>query len=110
MPRFMRYNLTNREDSVKRGILKYGGGFRQEGLFGTNIIGLHPGFVIEDAPVNEIAIVPKTFGNELVKIDAQYPDGDARDSSRIREESPVVPVQEPRIGSLGKEPIPLDDE
>ncbi|ONK76296.1 uncharacterized protein A4U43_C03F26120 [Asparagus officinalis] len=33
-----------------------------------------------------------------------------RDSSRTREESPAVPVQEPRIASSGKEPIPLDNE
>ncbi|ONK76246.1 uncharacterized protein A4U43_C03F25560 [Asparagus officinalis] len=33
-----------------------------------------------------------------------------RDSSRTREESPAVPVQKPRIGSSGKEPIPLEDK
>ncbi|ONK61094.1 uncharacterized protein A4U43_C08F26190 [Asparagus officinalis] len=70
VPRFMRYNLTNKEDSVKIGILKYEGGFHQEGLFETNIIGLCPGFVNEDAPVNEVVIVPNTFRNDLVKINA----------------------------------------
>ncbi|ONK60966.1 uncharacterized protein A4U43_C08F24600 [Asparagus officinalis] len=33
-----------------------------------------------------------------------------RDSSRIRKQYPTNPIQEPRIGSSGKEPIPLDDE
>ncbi|ONK80828.1 uncharacterized protein A4U43_C01F22220 [Asparagus officinalis] len=62
------------EDSVpggiKIGILNYGGSFRQEGLYGTNIMGLRPSFVNEDALVNKVVIVPNTFGNELVKIDA----------------------------------------
>ncbi|ONK79975.1 uncharacterized protein A4U43_C01F12430 [Asparagus officinalis] len=68
----MCYSLTNREDSVKIGILKHRGGFPQEGLFGTNIIGLRPGFVNKDAPVNIVVVAPNTFGNELAKIDAQY--------------------------------------
>ncbi|ONK64438.1 uncharacterized protein A4U43_C07F25930 [Asparagus officinalis] len=78
VPRLMLYNLTNREDGVKIGILKHGGVFCQEGLFRTNIIGLRPGFVNEDAPVNVVVVIPNTYGNELAKIDAQYPDADAR--------------------------------
>ncbi|ONK73100.1 uncharacterized protein A4U43_C04F27190 [Asparagus officinalis] len=74
---FRRYNITNREDTVKICILKYGRSFRQEGIFGTNIIRLHLGFVNKDALVNEVVVDPNTFGNELV-IDAQYPDGDTR--------------------------------
>ncbi|ONK81464.1 uncharacterized protein A4U43_C01F29410 [Asparagus officinalis] len=77
VPYFMYYNLTNRENSVKIGILKHESGFHQEGLFRTNIIGLRPGCVNEDALVNEVDVVPHTFENELVKIDAQYPDEDA---------------------------------
>ncbi|ONK72579.1 uncharacterized protein A4U43_C04F20880 [Asparagus officinalis] len=33
-----------------------------------------------------------------------------RDSSWTREESPAILVQEPRVGSSSKEPIPLDNE
>ncbi|ONK64538.1 uncharacterized protein A4U43_C07F27140 [Asparagus officinalis] len=32
-----------------------------------------------------------------------------RDSSRVREESPVVPIQDPKVISSGKEPIHVDD-
>ncbi|ONK64193.1 uncharacterized protein A4U43_C07F23070 [Asparagus officinalis] len=42
VPCLMRFNLTNKVDSVKIGTLKYGGGFCQEGLYETSIIGLHP--------------------------------------------------------------------
>ncbi|ONK72580.1 uncharacterized protein A4U43_C04F20890 [Asparagus officinalis] len=84
MPRFIRFNLTKREDSVKICILKYVGDFRQEELYRTNIIRLRLGFVNKDVPVNKVAIVPNTFGNELVKIDVQYLDGDARFLSWIK--------------------------
>ncbi|ONK78033.1 uncharacterized protein A4U43_C02F13490 [Asparagus officinalis] len=142
-------HATNREDRKKIVFLKHECDFHQEGLFGINIIGLRPGFVNEDAPVNEVVVVPNTFGNELVKNNAQYSEGDAKKvchmrirkrqvntlhlkdrrhlieaginiqeptkpvpkgSSRIREESPIVPVQGPRIGSSGKESIPLDNK
>ncbi|ONK68541.1 uncharacterized protein A4U43_C05F13040 [Asparagus officinalis] len=69
--------LDFKEDSDKISILKYGGVFPQERLFGTNIIGLRPSFVNEDMPVNEVNVIPNTFGNDLVKNDAPYPDGDA---------------------------------
>ncbi|ONK76068.1 uncharacterized protein A4U43_C03F23550 [Asparagus officinalis] len=69
----MHYNLTNMEDSVKISILKHGGGFRQEGHFRTNIIGLCPSLVNEDAPVREVAVVLNTLGNELAKIGSKEP-------------------------------------
>ncbi|ONK60957.1 uncharacterized protein A4U43_C08F24510 [Asparagus officinalis] len=49
-----------------------------EGLYGVKVIGLHMGFIHEDAPVNEVIAVPNLFGNELSKTDARYPDGDTR--------------------------------
>lgn len=45
VPRPMRFDLTHREDSVKIGFLKRGGGFGQEGVYGINIMGLRPGLV-----------------------------------------------------------------
>ncbi|ONK55080.1 uncharacterized protein A4U43_UnF7720 [Asparagus officinalis] len=76
VPCLMRYNLTNSEDSIKIRSLKHRGGFPQEGLFRINIIGLYRGFVNEDALVYEVDVVPNTFGNELIKNDAQCPDRD----------------------------------
>ncbi|ONK58322.1 uncharacterized protein A4U43_C09F11010 [Asparagus officinalis] len=34
---------------------------------------IRTGFVNEDTPINEVSIVPNTFGNEIVQNDAQYP-------------------------------------
>ncbi|ONK60003.1 uncharacterized protein A4U43_C08F13190 [Asparagus officinalis] len=42
------------------------------------------GFINEDAAVNEVVIVPNTFGSELSKTDAQYPDWDTRYLGLIR--------------------------
>ncbi|ONK80082.1 uncharacterized protein A4U43_C01F13700 [Asparagus officinalis] len=78
VPRFMRYTLTNKEDSVKVGSLIHDGDFHQEGLYGDNVIDLCPGFIHEDALVNEVVIVLNTFGNELAKTDMQYPNGDTK--------------------------------
>ncbi|ONK78127.1 uncharacterized protein A4U43_C02F14630 [Asparagus officinalis] len=78
VPRFMHYNLTNREDSVKVGSLKHDDGFHQDGLYGVSIMGLRPGFMNEDIPVNEVVVAPNIFGNKLAKTEAQYPDGDTR--------------------------------
>ncbi|ONK58446.1 uncharacterized protein A4U43_C09F12860 [Asparagus officinalis] len=78
VPHFRHYNLTNRECSIKVGSLKHDGGFHQEVLYRVNIIGVHSGFINEDAPVNEVGVVQNTFGSELAKTDAQYPNGDTR--------------------------------
>ncbi|ONK80016.1 uncharacterized protein A4U43_C01F12880 [Asparagus officinalis] len=47
-------------------------------------MGLRLGFVNEDTPVNEVVVILNTFTNELVKIDAQYSDEDAKIPSWIR--------------------------
>ncbi|ONK78329.1 uncharacterized protein A4U43_C02F17400 [Asparagus officinalis] len=48
------------------------------------IKGYRLGFVHEDAQVNEVFVVPNTFGNELAKTDTQYTNGDTRFPSWIR--------------------------
>ncbi|ONK73211.1 uncharacterized protein A4U43_C04F28440 [Asparagus officinalis] len=84
VPRLMLYTLINKEDNIKVGFLKYNGGFRQEGIYGVNIICLRLGFIHEDAPINEVPIVLNIFRNELVKTNAQYPNRDTRFSSWIK--------------------------
>ncbi|ONK58093.1 uncharacterized protein A4U43_C09F8040 [Asparagus officinalis] len=70
--------LSSNEDSVKADSLKHDGGFHHEGVFGVRIISLHLDVVREEAPVDEVHVVPNVFDSELVKINAQYPKGDAR--------------------------------
>ncbi|ONK60815.1 uncharacterized protein A4U43_C08F22950 [Asparagus officinalis] len=68
-------------------------------VFDRNVHLFLEGFVNEDAPVNEVVVVSITFGNELVKNDAQYIDGDARFLDWIKS-----------TDISDKESIPLDDE
>ncbi|ONK64540.1 uncharacterized protein A4U43_C07F27160 [Asparagus officinalis] len=84
VPRLMRYNLTNKKDSIKVVTLKHDGGFHQEGLYGVNVKGLRLVFVHEDTPVSKVVVVLNVFGNEHAKTNAQYPDGDTRFPSWIR--------------------------
>ncbi|ONK68543.1 uncharacterized protein A4U43_C05F13060 [Asparagus officinalis] len=77
-----KFSIPDEGDNVKVGSLKYDSGFRQEGLYGDSVTGLCLGFVNEDAPINEIVIVPNTFGNELAKTDEQYPNKDSRFSGK----------------------------
>ncbi|ONK63960.1 uncharacterized protein A4U43_C07F20680 [Asparagus officinalis] len=55
-------------------------------------------------------IPPPPQASKKQRLASPKPESMLGGSFRIREESPAVPVREPRIGSSGKEPIPLDDE
>ncbi|ONK76106.1 uncharacterized protein A4U43_C03F23970 [Asparagus officinalis] len=74
----MHATLTNKYDSVKMGFFKHDGGFRQEGLYGVIIMGLHSGSVQVDATMNKVSVVPNIFGKHFADAKGQYHEKDAR--------------------------------